>query len=75
MYLRMNDTTGESVILGEGSTLVRYHRSGLTLKPPDAHYRPGWTALEEHLRNATTFPDELGVEFVHTGQVHRYVRS
>jgi hypothetical protein len=75
MYLQLNDSAGTSAMLGDGMRLVRYHRVGLSDDPPDARYRPGRTDLESHLQHAKTFPAEFTVEFVDTGQVHKFVRS
>jgi hypothetical protein len=75
MYLQLNDTEGTSIALGDGQRMVRYQRAGLSVNPPDARCRPGRIELESHLKDADTFPAELSVEFVHTGQVYKFVRS
>jgi hypothetical protein len=75
MYLQIDDRTGESAILSDGSTQASYQRAGLSSSIPDARYWPGRTELEPQLRNANTFPAEFTVEFVHTEQVYRFVRS
>jgi hypothetical protein len=75
MYLQLNDTAGTSAVLGDGQMLVKYHRAGLSVDPPDARYWPGHTDLESHLKDATTFPAEFTVEFVHIGQAYKFVRS
>ena len=74
MFLNIDDRTGESATLGDGTRMESYRRAGLSGSAPDARYSPGRTELEAHLRNASTFPAEFTVEFVHTGQVYRFVR-
>jgi hypothetical protein len=69
MYLQLNDTAGTTVMLGDGQSLVKYHRVGLYLDPPDARHRPGHTDLESYLKDANSFPSEFTIEFAHTGQV------
>jgi hypothetical protein len=73
MYLNIDDRTGESATLSDGTRTANYRRAGLSRNPADARYSPGRTDLEPHLRNAATFPPEFTVEFVHTGEFYRFV--